>query len=210
MIKSVVGQRLDALIHRLFPFLFWRPLDPDTLTIAGTLVSVGAAWALAEGALVTGGILILAGGFFDLVDGVVARHQGISTRFGGFLDSTLDRVVDMALLVGISVHYARLGDPGGVALAGAAATASVLVSYAKARAELDGPSIEVGMLERGERIGLLAAGSILGFLGVALWIILIGSTITVGQRFAAARKALNALDAADAATGSAADEEAHE
>ena len=91
MIKSVVGQRLDALIHRLFPFLFWRPLDPDTLTIAGTLVSVGAAWALAESALVLGGILILAGGFFDLVDGVVAHHQGISTRFGGFLDSTLDR-----------------------------------------------------------------------------------------------------------------------
>ena len=195
MIKSVVGQRLDALIQRLFPFLFWRPLDPDSLTVLGTLVSLAAAWAFAQSSLVAGGILILAGGFFDLVDGVVARHQGISTRFGGFLDSTLDRLVDMALLVGISVHYAELGEPGGVLLAGVAATASVLVSYSKARAELDGPKIDVGMLERGERIGLLAAGSILGFLGPALWLIAIGSTITVAQRFAAARRALDALDA---------------
>ena len=152
MIKSVVGQRLDALIHRAFPFLFWRPLDPNSLTVTGTLVSVGAAWAFAEGALVAGGLLILAGGFFDLVDGVVARHQGISTRFGGFLDSTLDRLVDMVLLVGISVHYARAAEPGLVLLAGVAATTSVLVSYSKARAELEGPNIDVGMLERGERI----------------------------------------------------------
>lgn len=197
MIKSVVGQHLDAVIHRLFPFLFWRPLDPNTLTVVGTLVSVGAAWAFAESSLLLGGVLILAGGFFDLIDGVVARHQGISTRFGGFLDSTLDRLVDMALLVGISVHYARIGEPGGVLLAGAAATASVLVSYSKARAELDGPKIDVGVLERGERIGLLAAGSILNLLGLALWLVLIGSTITVAQRFSAARHALDALDSRD-------------
>jgi phosphatidylglycerophosphate synthase len=197
VIKSVIGQRLDALIHRLFPFLFWRPLDPNTLTVLGTLVSLGAGWAFAESALMLGGILILAGGFFDLVDGVVARHQGVATRFGGFLDSSLDRLVDMVLLVGISVHYARAGEPGGVLLAGIAATTSVLVSYSKARAELDGPSIDVGVLERGERIGLLAAGSILGFLGPALWLIVIGSTITVAQRFAAARRALDALDASE-------------
>ncbi len=197
MIKSVVGHRLDAVIHRLCPFLFWRPLDPNTLTILGTLVSLGAACAFAESALVLGGLLILAGGFFDLVDGVVARHRGISTRFGAFLDSTLDRLVDMALLVGISVHYARIEEPGGVLLAGAAATATVLVSYSKARAELEGPRIDVGLLERGERIGLLAAGSILGLLGPALWLITIGSTITVAQRFAAARRALDALDAGE-------------
>jgi phosphatidylglycerophosphate synthase len=197
VIKSVVGQRLDALIQRLFPFLFWGHLDPNRLTVLGTLVSLSAGWAFAESALALGGILILAGGFFDLVDGVVARHHGIASRFGGFLDSTLDRLVDMALLVGISVHYARSGEPDGVLLAGVAATTSVLVSYSKARAELDGPKIDVGVLERGERIGLLAAGSILGFLGPALWLIVIGSTITVAQRFAAAHRALDALDAGE-------------
>jgi len=194
VIKSVVGRRLDDLIHRLFPFLFWRRLDPNTLTICGTLVSLAAAVAFGRGSLPLGGILILVGGFFDLVDGVVARHHGISTRFGGFLDSTLDRLVDMSLLVGISVHYAHSDDPGGVLLAGVAATASVLVSYAKARAELDGPSIDVGVLERGERVGLLAAGAILGFLTLALWVVAIGSTITVIQRFAAAHRALSHLD----------------
>ena len=68
MIKSAVGERLDGLIHRLFPFLFWRALDPNTLTIAGTLISLLAAAAFCEGWLRTGGLLILAGGFFDLVD----------------------------------------------------------------------------------------------------------------------------------------------
>ncbi len=197
MIKATFGGRIDGWLRAALPFLFSRRLDPNTLTVAGTLISVGAAVCLAMGALFAGGLLILAGGFFDLVDGVVARHRGISTRFGAFLDSTLDRLVDMALLVGISVHYARIEEPGGVLLAGAAATATVLVSYSKARAELEGPRIDVGLLERGERIGLLAAGSILGLLGPALWLITIGSTITVAQRFAAARRALDALDAGE-------------
>ena len=68
-----------------------------------------------------GGVLILAGGFFDLVDGVVARHRGIATRFGAFLDSTLDRWVDVVLLVGISVHYAREGAPAARGARGARA-----------------------------------------------------------------------------------------
>lgn len=194
MIKSAVGERLDGLIHRLFPFLFWRRLDPNTLTVAGSLVSLVAAAAFCEGWLRAGGLLILAGGFFDLVDGVVARHHGISTRFGGFLDSTLDRLVDLALLVGLSVHFARLGRPDLVLLTGVAATACALVSYAKARAQLAGARIEVGILERGERVGLLAAGAILGWMVPALLVVTIGSIITVIQRFAAAYRELEKLD----------------
>ena len=197
MIKSIAGQRLDGLVHRLFPFLFVRRLNPDLLTVCGMLVSTGAAWAFAEGSLRTGGVLILAGGFFDLVDGVVARHQGESTRFGAFLDSTLDRFVDMALYVGMAVHFARVGAPELVLLTGCAMTVTVLVSYAKARAELDVPSVDVGLLERGERIGLLAAGAILGFLVVALLLVTLGSTITVIQRFAFARREMAKLDEAD-------------
>jgi CDP-diacylglycerol--glycerol-3-phosphate 3-phosphatidyltransferase len=197
VIKSVVGERLDPLIHRLFPFLRRLRLDPDMLTVCGALVSVAAAGAIASGRLPLGGVLILVGGFFDLVDGVVARHRGISTRFGAFLDSTLDRLADMALFTGIGVHYAAAGDPGSVLLAGAALTASVLVSYAKARAELELPRFEVGLLERGERVGLLAAGALFSLLIPALWIIAIGSTITVAQRFAMARREMNRLDEAD-------------
>ena len=197
MIKSVVGQRLDLLIHRLFPFLFVRRLNPNALTVCGAVVSLLAAAAFMRGQLPLAGVLILAGGFFDLVDGVVARHHGIATRFGAFLDSTLDRLVDMALLTGISVYYASIGDPGSVLLTGVAMVSSVLVSYAKARAELEIASFEVGLLERGERVGLLAIGAIFGLMIPVLWIIAIGSTITVFQRFAKARQEMDRMDEAE-------------
>jgi phosphatidylglycerophosphate synthase len=194
VIKASAGERLDALIHRLFPFLFVRRLNPDVLTVCGALLSVASAAAFGTGWIVTGGVLILVSGFFDLVDGVVARHHGISTRFGAFLDATLDRFTDMALLVGIAVHFAVLGRPDLVLLTGVALMAGVLVSYSKARAELVLESFDVGLIERGERIGILAAGAILGFLVIALWILAIGSTITVIQRFAAARREMEHLD----------------
>ena len=82
MIKQQLGDRLDGWIHTAFPFLFVRPLNPNLLTVIGAVGSIVAAAAFAEGWLVCGGILMLASGFFDLVDGVVARHQGIATRFG--------------------------------------------------------------------------------------------------------------------------------
>jgi CDP-diacylglycerol--glycerol-3-phosphate 3-phosphatidyltransferase len=197
VIKSTFGERLDAFIHRAFPFLFVGRLDPNMLTVCGALVSLGAAVAFAQGRLGWAGFLILFGGFFDLVDGVVARHHGISTRFGAFLDSTLDRFVDCVLLVGISVYYAGKGDAGVVALAGATLVSIVLVSYSKARAELVVEEFEVGLLERGERIGILAAAAVFDFIEVALWIILVGSVITVWQRFALAYREMERLDLAD-------------
>ena len=194
MIKSAVGEELDAWIHRLFPFVFWGRLNPNALTVAGAAVSTGAAWALASGALFAGALLILFGGFFDLVDGVVARHHGISSRFGAFLDSTLDRWVDAVLLVGLSVHFARQGEPGHVALAGAALALSFLVSYSKARAELVLESFDVGWMERGERIGVLALGCALGFPVLALWIIAAGSAVTAAQRIATAQREMARLE----------------
>lgn len=197
MIKSSVGERLDGIIHRFLPFLFsWR-VDPNVLTVSGALVSVVAAFAFASGQFVVGGALILFGGFFDLVDGVVARHHGRVTRFGAFLDSTLDRFVDMTLLLGICVHFAAHEEPGIVLLAGVTLISSVLVSYAKARAELVLPGFEVGWFERGERIGILALGSLFGLLVPALWIIAIGSTLTVIQRFVVAHREMALLDEAD-------------
>jgi CDP-diacylglycerol--glycerol-3-phosphate 3-phosphatidyltransferase len=194
MIKAKLGDRLDAWLHAGLPFLFRRPVNPNLLTVLGTLVSIVAAVAFAFGELRWGGVLILAGGAFDLIDGVVARHHGTTSTFGAFLDSTLDRLVDMALLLGIVMHYAAAGDTGHVLLAGYALVATVLVSYAKARAELFVPVFEGGLLERGERIGLLAAGAILGFLVAALWIVAVGATITVVQRFALAHREMAHLD----------------
>ena len=201
MIKQKFGDRLDGWIHTAFPFLFYRSLNPNLLTLFGALGSVAAGAAFACGWLAAGGILILAGGFFDLVDGVVARHQGISTRFGAFLDSTLDRFNDMVVLVGLATHFARVEEPGLVLLCGAAMTATVVVSYSAACARLTIPTgINVGFFERGERVGVLAAGAILGFPVLALWILTLGSSITVGQRFSKAYREMQRLDAAERAS----------
>ncbi len=197
MIKSWFGDRVDGVVHRLLPFLFRKRVNPNLLTVLGALISLLAATALALGWFIVGGVLVLVGGAFDLVDGVVARHHGISTRFGAFLDSTLDRLADMALLLGIAMYYALEGEPGFVLLAGYALVASVLVSYAQARAELVVPGFRVGLLERAERVGILALGALLGLMVPALWIIAIGSTITVIQRFTHAYREMEQIDAVE-------------
>lgn len=194
MIKEKLGHRIDGWIHTLFPFLFWRAVHPDALTLVGTLVASLAGLAFARGEAVAAGLLLLAGGFFDLVDGVVARHFGISTRFGAFLDSSLDRVVDILVMLGLVVFYARQEEGAGVALCATILTASVLTSYAKARAELTLDRMPGGFFERGERIGLLAAGAILGLLWPVLWLLAVGTLVTVGQRFLYAYREMGRLD----------------
>jgi CDP-diacylglycerol--glycerol-3-phosphate 3-phosphatidyltransferase len=194
VIKQKLGEELDGWIHTAFPFLFKHELNPNLLTTVGVLVSCGAGIALALGHFVTGGLLILAGGFFDLVDGVVARHFETQTLFGAFLDSTMDRLVDMVVLFGVVIYYGSTGQTGVVVLAGVVLVGSVMTSYTKARAELIGPQLRSGFFERGERVGLLAAGAILGLMIPALWVLAIGTTLTSIQRFAAAARELGALE----------------
>ena len=195
MIKEKFGERLDALVHVLFPFLFWRPLNPNLLSVLGALVSVGAATAFLSGHLRTGGWLMIASGFFDLVDGAVARHNGTTSTFGAFLDSTLDRLVDMAVLAGIALYYAGHGAPDVAVVAGVALVASVLVSYAKARAEVVMPRLDAGFFERGERMGILAFGAVTGYLPIALVVVAIGASATALQRIAIAYREMAKIDA---------------
>ena len=213
MIKEKLGHRIDGWIHRGFPFLFWHPINPDLLTILGMLIAGSAGLAFAQGAFAWAGCLLLVGGFFDLVDGVVARHFEISTRFGAFLDSTLDRVVDILTMVGLLVYFARAPivkagpfaiskpDELGIALCTVILVASVLTSYAKARAEQMTAPMPGGLLERGERIGLLALGAIFGLLWPVLWVLAIGTVMTVGQRFLYAYREMNRLDEVERSSG---------
>ncbi|MCH2172156.1 CDP-alcohol phosphatidyltransferase family protein [Myxococcota bacterium] len=194
MIKSLLGDHIDGWVHACFPFLFRRRLSPNALTVVGTLVSTASAICFARGEFVAGGVLILAGGFFDLVDGVVARHQGDASRFGAFLDSVLDRFVDMVLLLGMAVHFSATQQLGQVLLTAWTLVATVLVSYSQARAQLFLPDFRVGLMERGERMLVLALGAVSGFLVAGLWVVAIGSTITVVQRFALAHRELSRVD----------------
>ena len=195
MLKARLGHDYDERIARALPFLFHPRVHPNVLSVLGVVVSLGGAWAFAEGAFRLGAAIVLVGGVFDLVDGVVARRQGRVTTFGGFLDSSLDRVVDMALLLGLVLYYAGRGASALAVLAALALVATVLVSYTKARAESVVPGFQGGLLERAERIVILVAGGLAGLMPVALAIIALGSVITAGQRIALAHRLMGELDA---------------
>ena len=197
MIKATLGRSVDALLERFFPFLFRRPLNPNLLSVLGVVISLGSAVSFARGALPLGGLLLWVGGFFDVLDGAVARHNGTSSSFGAFLDSTLDRLVDMAVLLGILIHYAEAGELRLALLAGLASIAAVLVSYTKARAESIVSEFNGGLMERFERVVLLVAGALTGYLPLCLGIVAAGSAITAIQRVAMAYREMARIDAAD-------------
>ena len=194
MLKARLGYDFDDRIARTLPFLFHPRVHPNALSVLGTLISLGGAWAFAEGAFRSGALVVLLGGVFDLVDGVVARRQGRVTSFGGFLDSSLDRVVDMALLLGLVMHYARGGADGLAWLSGVALVATVLVSYTKARAESVVPAFEGGLLERAERIVILVLGGLTGWMPLAITLVAVGSLITAGQRILLAHRLMREVD----------------
>lgn len=199
MIKARFGADLDGRIQRLFPLLFRYPIHPNWLSLLGVLISLGAGLAFAEGALRAGALLILLGGFFDLVDGVVARHQGTASAFGAFLDSSLDRVADMAILLGMLMHYADADRPALAWLAAFALLATVMVSYTKARAESVVPDFKGGFLERAERLVILVAGALFGLLPLALGVVALGSAVTAGQRIVLAHRRMSEMEAPVAA-----------
>ncbi len=182
MLKSRFGFEFDATIRRAAPLLFHPRVHPNALTLFGTAISLVAAVAFAAGELRSGAALAALGGLFDLADGVVARAQGRATRFGAFLDSSLDRLVDVALLFALALHYAGSGALLWAWVAGAALAGSVLTSYTKARAEFWLRDFKGGLLERAERIVLLIAGGVLGLMPLALAIVAVGSVATAIQR----------------------------
>ena len=157
-------------------------LSPNVVTVAGCVLSFGVGAVLATGYPQLGGVLVLVAGAFDTLDGALARAAGRSTTFGAFLDSTLDRYSEAAIFLGILVDGARRGDLQVVLLAYAAVVGSLMVSYARARAEGLGLRGDVGWLQRPERVVLLGFGLILGLAVPALWILAVFTNLTALQR----------------------------
>ncbi len=188
---------LDYLLnHRLDPYLYklaeWSKgfIKPNHLTLIGLLVNFGAAFALAVGRWKVGGIAILVAGLLDLLDGAVARSQKRVTPFGGFLDSVIDRYSDFSIFVGLFFFYAYQGHPFLTLLASIAAMGSFLVPFTRARAETIIPSCRVGLMERPERVILLACGALFNWMVPILWILAILTHITVIHRILYTRKKL--------------------
>ncbi len=192
-VRKTVAYYLTQPVVRL---LARTPIAPNALTWFGFLVTLGAAALIITGHPFAAGFVVLVAGFFDILDGALARSTNRTTQFGAVLDSTLDRLAEAALLLGIlalfllteekSALFNLLSKEWAVLLVGVALFASLLVSYIRARAEALGLECPVGLFTRAERVVVLALGLLLSQIDyaliIALAIIVVFSFITVGQR----------------------------
>lgn len=183
MISEALGARVRTLTLGIGEALARAGLTPNMVTTIGVLLSAVVAIVIASGNLVVGGLLFLIASGFDMLDGAVARAAGTVTKFGGFLDSTLDRYSETVVLFGVLYFLLQTPDATiGALLVFAATTGSLLISYARARAEAAGFHASVGLLARPERVVILAIGLLFGQLLPALWILAIGTHLTVLMR----------------------------
>jgi CDP-diacylglycerol--glycerol-3-phosphate 3-phosphatidyltransferase len=157
-------------------------ITPNALTLAGVLGSAGAAVLLARGQFLAGGIVVLAAGALDILDGALARATGQVTRFGGVFDSVMDRVSEAAVLFGLLYYYAGRDAREESLLIFAALAGSMLVSYIRARGEILGLPIREGLFTRAERVVVIGVGSIIDQVRIALWILAVLANFTALQR----------------------------
>src|SRR5579864_5265490 len=177
-IGLVCGKIIDVIVRALA----LSRIHPNVLTFLGLLINIWAAFLFAAGHFQAAALVLIGAGLFDMVDGRVARETNRVTRFGGFFDSVLDRYSDLALLVGMLVWYGSINRFGYVVLTALAMTASVMISYVRARAENTIPTCKVGFMERPERVVLLIIGALFDRMAPVLWVIAILGNLTVIDR----------------------------
>ena len=159
-------------------------VTPNMLTLAGVLGNAGAAFLAARGDFLPAGIVMLAASSLDMLDGALARATGKATRFGSVFDAVMDRVSEAAVLFGLLYYFSDRGGREEELLIFAAVTASFLVSYTRARAEIVDIPLREGLFGRAERVLLLAIGLMIDQATVALWILAIAAGATAIQRLA--------------------------
>src|SRR5271157_1103411 len=173
MLTRTVGRYLSWPIDRLAALLAPTGIPPNVITWSALVLNLWAGILFAAGRFASAGGMMLLAGLCDLLDGPVARRQNRVSRFGGFLDSILDRYADLILFLGLLVYYVQVNRFRYAILAGAAMAGAVMVSYAKARAESLVPPSEVGFFERPERLILMILGALANRMPVVLWILAI-------------------------------------
>src|SRR4029450_13699655 len=151
MFGASIGRGCQRIIDAMVRWLAHGHINPNILTVIGVALNVGCGMLFGLGWFFSAGIVLIVANLFDMLDGQVARLSGRVTSFGGFLDSSLDRLSDMVVFVGLMVFYARdtqFHSTLNVFLAGAGLMGSVMVSYASARAESLLPKWDVCLLLR--------------------------------------------------------------
>lgn len=163
-------------------FLARLGVHPNQLTVLGSVLNLLVGAVLATGRLTLGGWMLALVAPLDAFDGALARVTGQRSPLGAFLDSTMDRISEAGLMIGLAAHYLHQGRTTEVILAFVALAGANLVSYTRARAEGLGYTCKVGLLTRLERTAVLAVGLILGGTSTALWVLAVGSLLTALQR----------------------------
>lgn len=184
-IKKYIREALSPLAKEI------TDINPNTLTLFGLLLSLISAVLFAMRELLLAGAFLLASGFLDTLDGLVARENNRITRFGGFLDSVCDRFGDAAVIIGVMYGGLTAIPPYNDWLTGVLAiVGSLMVSYTRARAEAAGAVASVGIGDRAVRILILVIGAFLDMVNWAILLVAILAFITVFQRIAYVRKIL--------------------
>lgn len=195
MFGASIGRGASRIISAMVRGLVRFSVNPNVLTVIGVCINVLCGLMFGYGHFFGGGVILIVANVFDMLDGQVARRSGRVTRFGGFLDSSLDRLSDMVVFIGLMIFYARdteFHSTLNVFLAGVALMGSVMVSYSSARAESLIPKCDVGFLRRPERVVLLIIGALsthptstnffANRMPAVLWILAIGSYWTFAHR----------------------------
>src|SRR6195952_3751188 len=189
---SAFGKGSGWLLQKIVNGLALSKISPNTLTFIGLIINIVAAfffgYARGENAhrmFLYAGLILIGAGLFDMVDGRVARQTNQVSVFGAFFDSVIDRYSDVAIFFGLLVFYARGNRFQYVVLVAFVMTASLMISYTRARAEALIGSCKVGFMERPERIVLVILGALFdrwGVMAPALWVLAFLCTVTVIHR----------------------------
>ncbi|MBE2200192.1 MAG: CDP-alcohol phosphatidyltransferase family protein [Anaerolinea sp.] len=182
-LTDMLRARLRFIIDPIVTFLARYRLSPDVLTVLGMVSHFLFAWLIALGQFQWAAVAIAIISPLDALDGALARKLGRKQGgFGAFLDSTLDRLAEIILFGGFIWYYMGEGDAMMLAMAYVTVTGSLMISYARARAEALGLSAKVGLLSRVERYVVLTIFLFLNIPHVALIIMAVLTYVTVGQR----------------------------
>lgn len=182
MFSEFVRRHSRRVLEPVARFISATGVSPNLITITGFILMIGVAFVLAEGHFFWGGILITGVALFDAMDGTLARIMGRTSRFGAFLDSTLDRFSEAVIFLGLFIYFIGQDQRLELILIYATVVGSLMVSYARARAEGIGVPLKDGLFTRFERVFLLVMGLLFNFLTPVLWILAIFSNLTAVQR----------------------------
>ena len=181
-------KRFKHILDPIGAYLNRLGLMPNTMTIIGLVGNTIGAYFLWQGQMLVGGLIILAMGPVDALDGTMARLRGEPSDFGAFVDSVTDRYSELVIFLGLLLYYNQQGDWVNTLGVYLAAAGSVLVSYIRARAQSLGYEAKVGILTRAERYAVLAPTLIFNIPWVGVWIIAVLANITAMQRIMHVRR----------------------